>query len=48
MNYLVSWWNSNDRINFLLILSLGITGLILSFSIDQNFSLNRHTIFFII
>ncbi len=37
-----------DRINFILILSLGFTGLILSFSIDENFSLNRHTIFFII
>ena len=48
MNYLVNFWNSNDRINFILILSLGFTGLILSFSIDENFSINRHTIFFII
>ena len=48
MNYLVSWWNSNDRINFFINIIIRITGLILSFSIDQNFSLNRHTIFFII
>ena len=47
MKYLINWWNSNDRINFILILSLGFTGLVLSFSIDENFSLNRHTIFFI-
>ncbi len=45
MKYLINWWNSNDRINFILILSLGFTGLVLSFSIDENFSLNRHTIF---
>ncbi len=48
MNYLINWWASVDRINFILILSLGFTGLILSFSIDENFSINRHTIFFII
>ena len=36
-----------DRINFMLILSLGFTGLILSFSIDEYFSINRHTVFFI-
>tara|TARA_Y100001970_G_C14054390_1_gene760722 strand:+ start:29 stop:1090 length:1062 start_codon:yes stop_codon:yes gene_type:complete len=48
MNFLINWWNSNDRINIVLILSLGLTGLILSFSIDENFSMNKHTIFFII
>ena len=48
MKYLLNWWMTIDRINFILILSLGFTGLILSFSIDENFSLNRHTIFFII
>ena len=48
MKFLVNWWSSIDRINFILILSLGFTGLILSFSIDENFSLNRHTIFFIV
>ncbi|OUW95094.1 MAG: hypothetical protein CBD97_03695 [Pelagibacteraceae bacterium TMED237] len=48
MKYLLNWWSTVDRINFILILSLGFTGLILSFSIDENFSLNRHTVFFII
>ena len=47
MNYLLKWWSSVDRINLVLILSLGLTGLVLSFSIDENFSINRHTIFFI-
>ena len=47
MNYLINWWIAVDRINFILILALGLTGLILSFSIDENFSLNRHTVFFI-
>ena len=47
MKYFINWWITIDRINFILILSLGFTGLILSFSIDENFSLNRHTIFFL-
>ena len=47
MKYLSNWWMSVDRINFMLILSLGFTGLILSFSIDEYFSINRHTVFFI-
>ncbi len=47
MKYLLNLWLSVDRINLILILSLGFTGLILSFSIDEYFSLNRHTIFFI-
>ncbi len=48
MRYLINWWLSVDRLNFILILSLGLTGLILSFSIDNFFSINRHTIFFIV
>ena len=48
MKYLINWWSSVDKINFILILSLGFTGLILSFSIDEYFSINRHSIFFII
>ena len=47
MKYFLNLWLSVDRINLILILSLGFTGLILSFSIDEYFSLNRHTIFFI-
>ena len=45
MEYLKNWWSSIDRINIILILSLGFTGLILSFSIDENLSINRHSIF---
>ncbi len=48
MKYLLNWWLSVDRINFVLILSLGFTGLILSYSMDEYFSINRHTYFFII
>tara|TARA_B100000575_G_C23139656_1_gene662896 strand:+ start:4157 stop:5215 length:1059 start_codon:yes stop_codon:yes gene_type:complete len=48
MQYLKDWWLSIDRINFILILSLGFTGLILSYSINANFSINKHSIFFII
>ena len=48
MTHLNNWWLSIDRINFILILSLGFTGLILSFSIDENFSINKHLIFFLI
>ena len=48
MKYLSNWWSSVDRLNFILIISLGLTGLILSFSIDEFFSMNKHTIFFVL
>ena len=48
MKYLRNWWSSVDRLNFILIISLGFTGLILSFSIDEFFSMNKHTIFFVL
>ena len=48
MKYLRNWWSSVDRLNFMLIISLGFTGLILSFSIDEFFSMNKHTIFFVL
>ena len=42
------FWNSVDRLNFLLILILGLLGVLLSFSVNQNYLfINRHTIFFI-
>jgi len=42
-------WNSIDKLNFILILILGLLGVLLSFSVNQNFLfINRHTIFFII
>ena len=47
MEYFKNWWGSIDRINIILILALGFTGLILSFSIDENLSINRHSIFFL-
>ena len=48
MKYLQIWWDSIDRLNFILIIALGFTGLILSFSINEIFSINRHSIFFLI
>ncbi len=48
MNKIEDWWLSIDKLNFVLILTLGITGVILSFSINENFYIiNRHSIFFI-
>ena len=42
------FWNSIDRLNFILIFILGLLGVLLSFSVNQNFLfINRHTVFFI-
>ncbi len=42
-------WNSIDKLNFIFILILGFLGVILSFSVNQNFLfINRHTIIFIL
>ena len=46
MKTMQKWWLSIDRINFTLILALGFTGLMLSFSTEKYFSINRHSIFF--
>jgi len=49
MKIIENWWLSIDKLNFILIISLGITGVILSFSVNENFYyINRHSIFFII
>ena len=49
MKIIENWWLSIDKINFILIISLGITGVILSFSVNENFYyINRHSIFFFI
>ncbi len=48
MKYILNWWLSIDRLNLILILSLGLTGLVLSFSIDEYFSINKHIVFFLI
>ena len=43
-----SFWNSIDRLNFILIFILGLLGVLLSFSVNQNFLfINRHSVFFI-
>jgi len=48
MKKLEKWWLSIDRLNFIFIFTLGIIGVILSFSINQNlYYINRHTVFFI-
>jgi len=45
---IISFWNSIDKLNFILILILGLLGVLLSFSVNQNFLfINRHSIFFI-
>ena len=42
-------WNSIDKINFILIFILGLLGVLLSFSVTQNFLfINRHSVFFIL
>jgi len=42
-----TFWNSIDRLNFILIFSLGLLGVLLSFTVNQNFLfINRHTLFF--
>ena len=41
-------WNSIDKLNFVLIFILGLLGVLLSFTVNQNFLfINRHTVFFI-
>ena len=47
--YIKNFWASIDRLNFLLILILGLLGVLLSFSVNQNFSfINRHSIFYLL
>ena len=49
MNKIENWWQSVDKLNFIFILALGLTGVILSFSVNEKFYLiNRHSIFFIV
>ena len=43
------FWKSIDKLNFILILILGLLGVLLSFSVNQNFLfVNRHSIFFLL
>jgi len=45
---IINFWHSIDKLNFILILILGLLGVLLSFSLNQNFLfINRHSIFFI-
>ena len=49
MKHIENWWLSIDKPNIIFIISLGITGVILSFSVNENFYyINRHSIFLII
>ncbi len=50
MKKIENWWLSIDRLNFILILALGIMGVILSFSVNiENINyINRHSVFFIL
>jgi len=49
MKNIENWWTSIDKLNFIFIISLGITGVILSFSVNENFYfINRHIFFFIV
>ena len=43
------FWNSIDRFNFILIFILGLLGVLLSFTVNQNLLfINRHSVFFIL
>ena len=46
MKTIQNWWANIDRFNLIFIISLGFTGLILSFSTNESFFVNRHFIFF--
>jgi len=37
MKIIENWWLSIDKFNFIFIISLGVTGVILSFSLNENF-----------
>ena len=46
MKLLRVWWNEIDKINFLLIITIALIGILLSFSLNDNFSIfNKHLIF---
>ena len=43
------FWTSVDKLNFILILILGLLGVLLSFSVNQSFLfINRHSIFYLL
>jgi len=49
MDKIENWWLSIDKLNFVFITALGVTGVILSVSVNENFYfINRHSIFFIV
>ena len=37
MKIIEKWWLSIDKLNLIFIISLGVTGVILSFSVNENF-----------
>ena len=47
--YIKNFWTSIDKLNFILILILGLLGVLLSFSVNQNFLfINKHSIFYLL
>ena len=45
---IINFWHSIDKLNFIFILILGLLGVLMSFSVNQNFLfINRHSVFFI-
>ena len=47
--YIKNFWTSIDKLNFILILILGLLGVLLSFSVNQNpLFINRHSIFYLL
>ena len=44
-----NFWTSVDKLNFILILILGLLGVLLSFSVNQNYLfINRHSVFYVL
>ena len=49
MKRIENWWQSIDKLSFIFIIALGLTGAILSFSVTEKFYFfNRHSVFFIL
>ena len=47
--YIKKFWSSIDKLNFILILILGLLGVLLSFSVNQSFLfINRHSVYYLL
>ena len=46
ISFILRWWNEIDKVNFLIIIAIATIGVILSFSINKDFSLfNKHLLY---